>query len=285
VALCSILVFPTVADIGRALPHVDPALLGHDMAYPAMLMFLPAGLIGLVVAGLTSAYISTISTHLNWGTSYLVHDLYRRFLRTDRTEAHYVLVGRLVTAALMIAAALFTLVLETARDTFNLLLSVGAGTGLLYLLRWFWWRINAWSEIAAMASSFLLAAWLFFFPLSIPPHQTLLLTVGITTAIWLAVTWLTAPTDRTTLLSFYRRVRPAGPGWAAIRRECPDEPAAGGLTDAFVGWISGCATVYCALFGTGHWLLGHQTAALAFGAAFVAFAALLGRVVTRAWQA
>src|SRR5918993_5775774 len=161
VALSSMLVFPTVADIGRAVPHVDPKLLGNDMAYPAMLTLLPAGLVGLVVAGLLSAYVSTISTHLNWGTSYLVHDLYRRFLRPDESERHYVQMGRITSALLMVVAGLFTLVLETARSSFDLLLSVGAGTGLLYLLRWFWWRINAWSEIAAMASSFVLAMALF----------------------------------------------------------------------------------------------------------------------------
>src|SRR5690606_16768896 len=133
--------------------HVDPRLVGHDMAYPAMLRFLPAGVLGLMVAGLLVAYVSTLSTHLNWGTSYLVHDLYRRFINTTATERHYVAVGRLVTALLMLLAALLTYVLDTARTSFELLLSIGAGTGLLYLLRWFWWRINAWAEIAAMISS------------------------------------------------------------------------------------------------------------------------------------
>ena len=161
VALASMIVFPTVADIGRALPHVDPALLGHDMAYPAMLTFLPHGMLGLMIAGLLAAYVSTISTHLNWGTSYLVNDFYRRFMRPGEDERHYVEVGRVDTGLLMVAAALFTLLLQTARSSFDLLLSVGAGTGLLYLLRWFWWRINAWSEIAAMASSFLMAVGLF----------------------------------------------------------------------------------------------------------------------------
>jgi solute:Na+ symporter, SSS family len=161
VALASMLVFPEVADIKRALPHVDSALLGDDMAYSAMLTFLPSGLMGLMLAGLLAAYVSTISTHLNWGTSYVVHDCYRRFLRPGASEPHYVLIGRLVTVGLMIAAAALTTVLGTARRSFDLMLSVGAGTGLLYLLRWFWWRINAWSEIAAMASSFALAVALF----------------------------------------------------------------------------------------------------------------------------
>src|SRR6266508_4018832 len=137
---------------------VNLALIGHDMAYPAMLRFLPRGLLGLMVAGLLAAYVSTMSTHLNWGTSYLVHDLYRRFIRPGRDERHYVLAGRIVTALLMVCAASLTFVLDTARSAFQLMLSVGAGTGLIYLLRWFWWRVNAWCEIAVMASSFLIAA-------------------------------------------------------------------------------------------------------------------------------
>ncbi|MGQ0702555.1 MAG: sodium:solute symporter family protein, partial [Gemmatimonadales bacterium] len=157
VALSSLLVYPELADIARTFPYVNPRLIGHDMAYPAMLRFLPAGVLGLMIAGLLAAYLSTISTQLNWGTSYLVHDCYRRFLRPGASERHYVLAGRLTTVLLMAGAAAFTFALESARETFELLLSVGAGTGLLYLLRWFWWRINAWSEIAAMASSFLIA--------------------------------------------------------------------------------------------------------------------------------
>ena len=149
--------YPQLSDIASTFPYVDPKLIGHDMAYPAMLRFLPAGFLGLMVAGMLSAYVSTISTHLNWGTSYLVHDFYRRFVVTDAEEKHYVAVGRLVTALLMVCAGLLTFVLDTARESFELLLSIGAGTGLMYLLRWFWWRVNAWSEVAAMASSFVVA--------------------------------------------------------------------------------------------------------------------------------
>jgi Na+/proline symporter len=141
-ALCSILVYPQLSDIAKAFPYVDPGLIGHDVAYPAMMRFLPAGFLGLVVAGTLAAYRSTIETHLNWGTSYLVHDLYRRFLRPDRDERHYVLVGRLTTAGLMVCAALMTYALSTAKDAFDLILSIGAGTDL-HLLRWFWWRVNA----------------------------------------------------------------------------------------------------------------------------------------------
>ena len=245
------LVYPTLDDIGRALPHVDPSLIGHDMAYPAMLRFLPPGLMGLMIAGLLAAYVSTISTHLNWGTSYVVHDLYRRFLKPGETEKHYVLVGRLVTAALMVVAGLLTFVLQTAQTSFNLLLSVGAGTGLLYLLRWFWWRINAWSEIAAMASSFVVAVGFFIAGrqgLAIPAHVSLLVSVAITTVVWLAVTWLTPPTDQSVLVAFYRRVRPAGPGWAPDGRVAGRLAAADTLVAPLLASLFGCAAIYGALF-------------------------------------
>ncbi len=267
VALASLLVFPDLDAVRQALPHVDPALVGNDMAYPAMLTFLPAGLLGLMVAGLLAAYISTISTHLNWGTSYLVHDLYRRFLRPDAPERHYVLAGRIVTAALMVSAVAFTPILESARAAFNLLLSIGAGTGLLYLLRWYWWRINAWSEIAAMASSFLLALGLFVAGragIEWPVSATLVATVAVTTAVWLTVAWLTTPTDAAVLESFYARVRPAGPGWSAVRQPADIGAAPpDALAKAALGSVGGCACVYGALFGTGHVLMGHPAAAAA----------------------
>jgi Na+/proline symporter len=287
VALCSMLVFPTVADISRALPHVDPNLLGNDMAYSAMLTFLPSGMLGLMVAGLLAAYVSTISTHLNWGTSYLVNDFYRRFVRPGHTETHYVAVGRLTTAALMVAAALFTLVLDTARESFDLLLSVGAGTGLLYLLRWFWWRINAWSEIAAMASSFLLAALLFIAErrgFTIPAHVSLLVTVALTTAVWMAATLGTRPADDETLRRFYRAARPSGVGWRRIRAECPDAPPPDDLSLAATGWAAGVALVYGALFGSGHLLFGHLGPGLAGVAIAIAALVVLARVLPRLWR-
>jgi Na+/proline symporter len=287
VALASMVVFPEVDDIRRVLPHVDPALVGHDMAYPAMLTFLPEGVLGVMVAGLLAAYVSTISTHLNWGTSYLVHDLYRRFLRPDADEKHYVAVGRLVTAALMVAAGLLTLVLESARTTFNLLLSIGAGTGLLYLLRWFWWRINAWSEIAAMASSFLLAATLLGLQRGaepVPAHVALIYTVAITTFVWLAATWLTPPTDAATLRRFYTLVRPAGPGWGPVRAALPDVTPTDDLGTAFIGWLASCAFVYGALFGAGFLLIGRGTAGLMAIAITAVSGVVLWHVVWRLWR-
>src|SRR6266849_918899 len=157
VALSSLVIYPQLADIHRAFPYVNPKLIGNDMAYPAMLRFLPAGFLGLMIAGMLASYRSTIETHLNWGTSYLVHDFYRRFLNRGASERHYVFVGRVTTALLMVCAALLTFALNTAKESFQLILSVGAGTGLIYLLRWYWWRINAWSEVAAMVSSFVVA--------------------------------------------------------------------------------------------------------------------------------
>jgi SSS family solute:Na+ symporter len=272
VALASMLVYPELRDISAALPHVDPTLVGHDMAYPAMLRFLPSGVLGLMVAGLLAAYVSTIVTHLNWGTSYLVHDLYRRFVKTDATEAHYVAAGRVVTALLMVLAALLTYVLDTARASFDLLLSIGAGTGLLYLLRWFWWRINAWSEIAAMGTSFLLATYFFFAARSgsaPPSHVSLIITVLVTTIVWVAVSYLTPPVDRRRLVEFYRLVRPAGPGWTSIRQEAGVSASPDSLAQALLGWVLGCVFVYGALFGTGSFLYGHVAQATFWAVACV----------------
>jgi Na+/proline symporter len=263
VALCSMIVFPTLGDLSHALPNVEPRLIGHDLAYPAMLTFLPVGMLGLMIAGLLAAYVSTISTHLNWGTSYLVHDFYRRFVREGEPERHYVMVGRIVSGVLMLFAALFTLVLDNARASFNLLLSVGAGTGLIYLLRWFWWRINAWCEIAAMASSFVLAVILFVLEIrgsALPAHISLLMTIAITTIIWVAAAYWSEPTDTAVLCSFYQKARPSGPGWKPIRAMCPTIERPDPLTPAFVCWFAGLALVYGALFGSGHLLFGHIVA-------------------------
>jgi Na+/proline symporter len=286
VALASLLVYPQLSDIAVSFPHVDPALIGHDMAYSAMLKFLPVGWLGLMVAGLLAAYVSTISTHLNWGTSYLVHDLYRRFLRTDATERHYVAVGRAVTALLMVAAAGLTFVLDSARESFQLLLSIGAGTGLLYLLRWFWWRINAWSEVSAMVSSFLLAAGFLIAQKSgvpVDPTVQLLLSVGITTVVWITVTLLTAPTERGTLLSFFRLVRPAGPGWRSVQAEAGVAASPDSLPMAFLGWVLGCTAVYSALFGAGSLLYGRTTQGLIFTAVFVVSSWGLARLLPALW--
>jgi solute:Na+ symporter, SSS family len=259
VGLASLLVYPELSDIRAAFPGVSERLIGHDMAYPAMLRFLPAGLMGLMVAGLLAAYVSTLVTHLNWGASYLVHDFYRRFLRPGASEKHYVFIGRVATGSLMVLAGLLTFVLDSAKESFDLMLSVGAGTGLIYLLRWFWWRINAWSEIAAMSSSFLAAT--AFFVLrktgtAVPTHISLLGTIALTTAVWMTVTFLTKPADRETLINFFRIVRPAGPGWKPVRAAAGVGPSPDSLAHSVLGWFTGCLFVYSGLFGTGSFLTG-----------------------------
>ncbi|MGA7247065.1 MAG: sodium:solute symporter family protein, partial [Candidatus Cybelea sp.] len=227
VALASTIVYPSLHDIQLRFPAVPPGLIGNDIAYPAMLVYLPAGFAGFMVAGIFAAYRSTIETHLNWGTSYLVHDFYQRFIRPGSSQRELVFAGRIVTALLMVLGVLFTFALDNAHNAFNLLLSIGAGTGLIYLLRWFWWRINAWSEVGAMLSSFVVS--LAFFVAAKLGHTVdttvmLLTTIGVTTLVWLAVTYLTPPVEMSVLAAFYAKVRPAGPGWARVRRVCALPP-------------------------------------------------------------
>ncbi len=287
VALASMLVYPQLSDISRAFPHVDPALIGHDIAYPAMLRFLPSGLLGLMIAGLLAAYISTMATHLNWGGSYLVHDFYRRFIRPDATERHYVMAGRLVTAGLMLLAALVTYVLDTAQESFTLIMSIGAGTGLLYLLRWFWWRVTAWSEIAAMLTSFIIAASFFVagkMGFAVSSHISLLIGVGTTTAVWVAVTFIGPQNDRPILESFYRLVRPAGPGWSSVRAATGLPSSPDSLPMSMLAWILGCLLVYAALFGTGNFLYGRTAMGWLWAAVFIVASLGLARLLPRIWK-
>ena len=189
VALCSLLIYPELSDIQKAFTHLDPKLLGHDIAYPAMLKFLPAGFIGLMVGGLIAANSSTVTAHLNWGSSYLVHDFYRRFIVREGTEKHYVAVGRFATVGLFVCAALLTFFLESAKDTFDIILQVGAGTGLLYLVRWFWWRVTAWCEVVAMVSSFVISIVLLVLNHNhhgLGTDRALLVTIAVTTICWVA---------------------------------------------------------------------------------------------------
>ena len=261
VALASLIVYPELSDIEARFPHLDPSIIRDDLAYPAMLVFLPHGLLGLVVASLAAAYMSTISTHLNWGASYVVDDVYRRFISPRASEEHYVSVARGVTIGLMILACLVALWLENAAQAFHILLQVGAGTGLIFLLRWYWWRINAWGEIAAMVISFLVAVYLHFghtrLGFALPnPTAALVAGVFITTFGWLSVTFLTRPTDRATLQAFYDRIRPAPIGWRRAvnttgKADPHDNPAA-----SFLAWFLGCIAVYATLFATGYLLYG-----------------------------
>ncbi|MHB8094079.1 MAG: sodium:solute symporter family protein [Candidatus Aminicenantales bacterium] len=286
VALCSMIIYPNLSDIQAAFPNVSVRLIGHDMAYPAMLRFLPAGFLGLMVAGLLAAYVSTLVTHLNWGSSYVVHDFYRRFINSKADEKHYVRTGRILTFVLMIAAGLLTYVLDSAKATFDLMLSVGAGTGLIYLLRWFWWRINAWSEIAAMSSSFLAAVIFFIAGKSGHPvatHVSLLITIATTTVVWVTVTFLTKPANRQTLVEFYRLVRPAGPGWKSIRAEAGVGPSPDSIANAILGWAVGCLFVFSALFGAGSYLYGRTAQGVVWSVVFAGSAIGLARILPRLW--
>jgi len=287
-ALASTLVFPSLHDISATFPYVDQSLIGNDLAYPAMMRFLPAGFLGLVVAGTLAAYRSTVETHLNWGTSYLVHDFYRRFMSPGKSEKHYVLMGRITTAVLMVCAGLLTYALGTAKDAFDLILSVGAGTGLIYILRWFWWRVSAWSEIAAMASSFIVACGFFIAHKSgvdVASHISLLVTVGVTTVVWVGATLLAPATDRGTLLKFYELVRPSGPGWTEIRAASGKQPAPDSLAQGMLGWLCGCCFVYSGLFGTGALLYGRFPQFGAWLVVFVVSGVGVWRVLRGFWPA
>jgi Na+/proline symporter len=272
VALASIIVYPSLESLAGRFPNVDPSIVRNDLAYPAMLVFVPHGMLGLIVASLAAAYMSTISTHLNWGASYIVDDFYRRFVNRDREDRHYVTVGRIATFGLIVLSSMVSLWLENAFQAFQIMLQIGAGTGLIFLLRWFWWRINAWSEVSAMIVSFAVALWfqfghqaLGFEPLG--ASNTLLIGVAITTVGWLTVTFLTRPTDRAALQRFYDRIHPPGRSWSRVV-DTGDRAGESGLAAAFLCWFLGCLFVYAALFGTGFLLYGEAvTSALCLAVA------------------
>jgi len=257
-ALCSIIIYPDLAAIIKAFPNADPKLIGHDSAFPAMLMFLPVGFVGLMIGGLIAANSSTILTHLNWGSSYLVHDFYRRFMVKNGSESHYVNVGRLSTVFLYVFAAILSLYMTSAQQAFQVLLSIGAGTGLLYIARWFWWRVSAWCEVVAMVMSLVTSVAVPYFMPTADFATTTIIQVGLTTLSWLITAYVGPQTDRATLIAFCQKVKPAGPGWTDIRAEA-------GITDAeiasenrigsaFVGWIAGCALIWGSLFAIGNFL-------------------------------
>ena len=263
VALCSLVVFPTTADIIKQFPHVDPSIVKDDLAFPAMMSFLPVGLLGLVVAALIAAFMSTIATHLNWGSSYIINDFYARFINPNESEKNLVNIGRGSTLILMILAALVALQLESALDSFNILLQIGAGTGLIFILRWFWYRINAWSEIAGMAISFAVA---FYFELiykgDLLDYQKLIIGILITTIGWVTVTLLTKPEDDEVLEKFYQRVKPHPAGWMGWLRKsnrmhlATNQKSTLGLDISAM--IIGCLMVYGYLFGLGYWIYGNM---------------------------
>lgn len=258
IALASIVLFPEIADLEAAFPGLDQTFYQEDLAYPAMLTYLPAGLLGLVLASLISAFMSTISTHLNWGSSYVVNDFYKRFIKPDATEKNLVLVGRISTAFMMLFAALLSLVLEEAKAAFDLIVLVGAGTGLLFILRWFWRAINPYSEIVAMIVSFLVAILFFILgkndvDMSLPVKLSI--SVGLTTVAWIAATLLTQ-NDKYLNPEFEKR---------AFNDDHKFKNIGYKVLSIFLGSVA----IYAALFSIGNYLLGNTQQALYFGIAFV----------------
>jgi solute:Na+ symporter, SSS family len=290
--LCSIIIFPELKDIKAAFPDADPGLIGHDSAFPAMLKFLPVGFVGLMVGGLIAANSSTILTHLNWGSSYLVHDFYRRFMVVSATEHHYVNVGRLCTVALYLLAALLSCVMSSAQDAFEILISIGAGTGLLYLLRWFWWRINAWCEVVAMAASFVISVAFFVLKKNgheMPFAQSVIYSVAFTTVCWLLAAFFGPVTEPQQLAAFYRKVHPAGPGWTRVRLDAGVSEAEAALHSdhmglATVGWITGCAAIWSSLFAIGNFLYGRLNYAFPLLGVFIVSGVILIYVVNKLWK-
>jgi Na+/proline symporter len=279
VAFCSMVIFPDIPSLQKAFPHIPANVVRNDLAYPAMLTYLPVGLLGLVVASLISAFMSTISTQLNWGSSYVVNDFYLRFMNPQASEKQLVNVGRMATVVLMALAAILALFLENALKTFEILLQIGAGTGLLFILRWFWWRINVWSEITAMVVSFLIALYFQFVHTNLgfaqmESHWQLCVGVAVTTIAWVSVTLTTKPTDLPTLISFYKLTRPGGIGWKAVIEQAkvagtPIETTvedSRGIAQELLCAFLGCIAVYSALFATGSWLYGQMLPALGLSA-------------------
>ena len=280
VALASIVVYPDIASIHEAFPNIVESKLGDDLAYSAMLTKLPSGLLGLVMASLIAAYMSTISTHLNWGSSYVVNDFYARYVKPKASQKELVNVGRISTVLLMVVSSGVALLLTNAYQLFNIILMFGAGTGLIFILRWFWWRINAWSEISAMFSSGIISILFNFTSLGVvlfgtaeadgvlPNWSTYPVVVLLTSIVWLAVTFLTRPEKDKTLFDFYRQTQPGGPGWEKIIIKARAQGAALVTTNqkwsvpaGILATLVGCVTIYGALFSTGYWIYGYYTQA------------------------
>jgi len=239
---------------------IDPGIM-----YPKlMLMYLPAGLLGMLIAVFLAAYMSTIASQLNWGTSYLINDFYRRFIKRDGNEKHYVLISRIGMVLVVIFSLFMTrYVLTTISGAWEFILAASAGTGAVLILRWYWWRINAWSEIASMITPFIVLPIVqnyygMVFPMTLYPI------VAVTTVVWLAVTFMTSPVDREKLKSFYRKVHPGGIGWKSIAKELPDVKSDTGFGLVFVNWLFGVALVYASLFGIGHFIFQDYTEALIY---------------------
>ncbi|MFD2551325.1 sodium:solute symporter family protein [Bizionia sediminis] len=272
VALASLVVFPDIASIQEAFPLVAADKLGQDLAYSAMLTKLPSGLLGLVLASLVAAYMSTISTHLNWGASYIVNDYYKQQINPEASEKQLVAVGRVATIVLMVCSALLALVLTNALQLFDIILMFGAGTGLIFILRWFWWRINAWSEISAMfVSGFVsiilnftdLGAFCFGDDALMPGWAKFPMIVLVTTIVWVAVTFITQAESKTVLQKFYKKIQPGGPGWNKVVHEARannlelvDTKQRWSVPSGILAMLVGCALIYSIMFATGYFIYG-----------------------------
>ena len=264
-ALCSLVLYPSLADkeSGFIMTIMDPGVF-------------PAALRGLMIAAFAAAYMSTIGTQLNWGASYLVNDFNRRFLVRGRKEKHYVAASQLATLLIMIASCVVSYYQDSIADAWKLLIAIGAGTGSVLILRWFWWRINAWSEIFAMAASFFVSMLLeICFKMKSDDPWLIIITVLSSTAIWLVATFITAPEKEEVLLSFYRRVRPSAAFWGTIARKATDVPVQHDGACNLLDWICGCLLVYMTLFGVGKLIFGH----LLLGSGLLVLALLAGGVI------
>ena len=288
VALASLVIFPDLDSIKSAFPNIGDDKIGNDLAYSAMLTLLPSGLLGLVLASLISAYMSTISTQLNWGSSYIVYDYYKQQINPDASEKKLVAVGRISTILLMVLSAILALLLQNALQLFNILLVFGAGTGLIFILRWFWWRINAWSEITAMFASGIISILLKLTPLGpflfnsdnglFEDYMEYPFVVIVTTCLWLIVTFITKPESDKVLINFYSKIRPGGPGWnkvlikSNIKKEKSENKA---LIDGLYAMLIGSVLIYSIMFSTGYFLYGEINLGLFFMVNSILFGVLL----------
>tara|TARA_B100000925_G_scaffold288433_1_gene269424 strand:- start:3234 stop:5030 length:1797 start_codon:yes stop_codon:yes gene_type:complete len=287
VALASLIIFPDLDAIRETFPNVDEGKIGHDLAYPAMLTLLPSGLLGLVLASLVSAYMSTISTHLNWGSSYVVNDFYKALIKDDGDERALVNVGRISVICLMIVSSIVALMLNNALQLFQIILMFGAGTGSIFILRWFWWRINAWSEIAAMICSGVVSILFEFTPIGsmifsedfIQPYFKFPMVVLITTFVWVVVTFMTKPDDDETLVKFYKKTKPGGPGWKRIKDLAKLSESENNsewiVPRGILCMILGCFAIYSALFSTGYFIYGEITSGIIFLTTTIVFSYIL----------
>ena len=260
IALSSLIVFPELADIQRAFPNLSADKLGHDVAYPAMLTLLPSGLLGLVAASLIAAFMSTMSTQLNLGASYLVNDFYHRFINKNASEKQLVQIGRLFTVLSIILGGGLGLMLTSAGQAFTLLLMIGAGTGLIYILRWFWWRINAYTEIVAMVSSIIIAGYFNFGESSLEGWQKIVIGAFLTTIVWVVATYFTPPDDEVTLRNFVKKVNPGGPGWVKYSDDISGKPWP--VPKGILSMVLGCVAVYGFLLGVGQLIYGQTSSGL-----------------------